>query len=65
MVNLGIFTLLLALFLLTRGRFEGTIKARGILAGLTFVRWGKMRVVVWSHRPGRVYFRFSLAGGTA
>ena len=61
MVNLAIFLLLAAIFLLTR-RWEGTIKAPGILAGLTFVRWGKVHAVIWSHRQGRLYFKVGLTG---
>ena len=63
MVNLVIFAIVLIVFALTRGRLEGTCRLPGILAGLTFFNRGRVHVVIWSHRPGRIYFRVNLAGG--
>ena len=65
MVNLAILAILVLVLLFPRARCEGTAHLPGILAGLTFFTRGRVSVVVWSHRPGRVYYRFSLAGGTA
>lgn len=62
MINLTILAIFLAALILSRGRLEGTCKLPGILAGLTFVERGRVRAMVWSHRPGRVYYRVSLTG---
>ena len=63
MINFAILAILAMVLLLTHGRAEGTIRAPGILAGLTFLRFGRVRVVVWSHRPGRIYYRLALGQG--
>ena len=52
-------TLALALLgaLLLGASWEGTIKARGVLASCTFVALGKVRAFGYAYRPGRVYVR--------
>ena len=63
MVNLGIFALLAAAFLLTRKR-EGTTKLDGLASGLTIVRLGqRFGVLVFAYRPNRVYWKLEMVEG--
>ena len=52
-------TLLLAILgaLMLGARWEGTIKARGVLASCTIFRLGRVRAMAWGFRPGRLYVR--------
>lgn len=46
-------------FLLGRAvRSEGTARAR--LAGIGLLQLGRLRVGLWTFRPGRVYFRLEV-----
>jgi hypothetical protein len=56
-------TLLLALLaaLLLGRSFEGTVKMPGILASLTFAKFGRVSAALWGFRPGRVYVRLGVA----
>lgn len=58
-------TLLFAVLgaLLLGASFEGTIRARGILASCTFWQVGRVRAVAWGYRPGRVYVRVGVCCG--
>ena len=53
------FTLALAVLgaLLLGRAFEGTVRARGVLASCTIWRLGRVRAVAWGYRPNRVYLR--------
>ena len=59
-------TLLVALLgaLLLGLAWEGTIKARGILASCTFLKLGRVGAVLWSYRPGRCYLRVGVCCGS-
>ena len=50
-----LFALLCAVILHTS--WEGTVKARGVLAACTFVRLGRLRLALWCYRPERVYVK--------
>jgi len=56
-------TLALALLgaLLLGASWEGTIKARGVLATCSFFRLGRVRAACWAFRPGRLYLRLEAA----
>ena len=43
--------------------WEGTIKARGVLASCAFVRLGRVRAMVWCYRPGRLYLKTGVTCG--
>ena len=43
--------------------WEGTIKARGVLASCAFVRLGRIRAMAWCYRPGRLYVRVGVTCG--
>jgi len=60
------FTLALAVLgaLLLGASWEGTIKARGVLASCTFWQFGRVRAMAWGFRPGRVYVRLGVTRGT-
>jgi len=53
--------LAIALLILTHGRMEGTCKLPGILDGLTCAKFGRLCMGIYSHRPNRIYFKFSIA----
>lgn len=64
MANLGIFAIVLLVFLLTRGRQEGTARFDGMSFGMTCARIGRrFGLLVFAYRPNRVYWRLGLAGG--
>ena len=58
-------TLLFALLgaLLLGLAYEGTIKARGVLASCTFLQFGRVRAAAWAYRPGRLYVRVGVRCG--
>lgn len=56
-----LFALLCALILHTS--WEGTIKARGVLATCAFFQLGRVRAVAWSYRPNRLYVRVGACYG--
>ena len=49
------FALILA-FLFGRS-WEGTIRINGLLSSLTLARLGRVHVLAWAFRPGRVYVK--------
>jgi len=55
-------TLVLALLaaMLFSQRFEGTIRARGVFFGVTFMALGRVRIHARTWRPGRVYVRLEV-----
>ena len=50
---------MVAMLVLTHGQLEGTIRTPAVQGSWFFFKLTRLRVGVYSYRPGRVYYRLA------